>query len=301
MVGYRHPEYAESLSEFGTPRELPRCGGWILERPLPGLPDRDAMGCYPLFCCQDWSQLHADLEEIGSQIVSLSLVTDPFGEYNAAYLQRCFKDLVRPFKEHFIIDLSQPIDTFVSRHHRRYARKAFREVQVERCQYPAQFSDEWMNLYDNLIRRHDIRGIPAFSQMAFSKQLKIPGLVMLRAVHKDTTVGMALWYIQKEVGYYHLAAYSETGYQFRASFALFWYAIEYFANRIRWLNLGAGAGVKGSDIDGLSQFKSGWSTGTRTTYFCGRIFDHARYSEVINAKEIKATGYFPAYRTGEFA
>lgn len=27
MTGYLHPGYAESLAEFGAPRELPRCGG----------------------------------------------------------------------------------------------------------------------------------------------------------------------------------------------------------------------------------------------------------------------------------
>jgi hypothetical protein len=41
--GYLRPGYAESL-EFGTPRELPRCGGWVLERQIPGFPDQDAMG-----------------------------------------------------------------------------------------------------------------------------------------------------------------------------------------------------------------------------------------------------------------
>jgi hypothetical protein len=301
MTGYMHPGYAESLAEFGTPRELPRCGGWILERQIPGFPYRDAMGCYPLFCCQDWSQLHADLEDLDDEWVSLALVTGPFGEYDTAYLHRCFRDIVLPFKQHFIVDLSRPIDTFVSSHHRRYARKALRDVQVERCQDPTQFNDEWVDLYATLIGRHNIKGIAAFSRLAFAKQLKVPGLVVFRAVCKEITVGMALWYIQEEVGYYHLAAYSDTGYKLRASFALFWSAIEYFAGQgLRWLNLGAGAGISGNGADGLSRFKRGWSTGTRTAYFCGRIFNPERYTEIVKAKGITATDYFPAYRKGEF-
>jgi len=66
--------YARSLAEFGTPRELPNCEGWILELRIPSFPDRDAMGPYALFCCQDWSKLHADLE--GVLVTSLSLVTE---------------------------------------------------------------------------------------------------------------------------------------------------------------------------------------------------------------------------------
>lgn len=300
MIGYAHHGYAESLAEFGTPRGLPRCGGWILERQIPGFPYYDALGCYPLFACQDWSQLYADLEDIGNELVSLALVTDPFGEYDPAYLCHCFKDRVIPFKQHYLVDLQCPMSIFVSSHHRRHARKALRDVYVERCQNPSQFVNDWVELYSNLIERHNIRGIPAFSREAFVKQLKVPGIVMFRAVHKGTTVSMILWYIQGEVGYYHLGASSALGYELRASFALFWSAIEYFANKLRWLNLGAGAGVQDSNTDGLGRFKRGWSTGTRTTYFCGRIFDHERYAEIVKAKGVSTTDYFPAYRKGEF-
>ena len=95
MTGYMHPGYVESLKEFGTPRALPRCRGWILERQIPGYPYHDAMGCYPLFACQDWSQLHLDLEEVGSELVSLALVTDPFGEYDEAL------DVIHFSRQHF--------------------------------------------------------------------------------------------------------------------------------------------------------------------------------------------------------
>jgi lipid II:glycine glycyltransferase (peptidoglycan interpeptide bridge formation enzyme) len=110
---------------------------------------------------------------------------------------------------------------------------------------------------------------------------------------------MTLWYVLGNVGYYHLGAYNHAGYELRASFALFWRAIEHFAAKgLRWLNLGAGAGLEGSSTDGLSRFKRGWSTGT--AYFCGRIFDRAKYSEVVKASGVSAADYFPAYRKGEF-
>ena len=62
----------------------------------------------------------------------------------------------------------------------------------------------------------------------------------------------------------------------------------------------AGAGVEANSTDGLSRFKKGWSTGTRTVYFCGRIFNHTKYSEIVRAKGISVSNYFPAYRRGEF-
>lgn len=301
MTGYLHPGYAKSLAQFGTPHRLPRSGGWILVRKIPGFSYQDAMGIYPLFVCNDWSQLYLDLEDIGDEFVSLAVVADPLGRHRAGCLHECFKDVVIPFKEHFVIDLKSSIDTFVCKHHLRYARKAIRNLYVERCDEPEQFLKVWGDLYTNLVKTHNITGIPAFSSTAFTRQLSVPGIVMFRAVSEERTVGMLLWYIQEEVGYYHLGAYSPVGYNLRASFALFWFAIEYFAtNGLRWLNLGAGAGVRGDGTDGLSRFKSGWSTGTQTAYFCGHIFDRARYSEIVRAKGISATDYFPAYRKGEF-
>ena len=301
ITGYMHHGYAESLVEFGTPRHLPLSGGWILERQIPGSQYKDAMGCYPLFACRDWSQLYLDLKEIADELLSLAVVTDPFGNYDVNCLQQCFVDVAIPFKEHYIIDLSRPMSTFVSKHHCRYAQKAFGDISVERCDDPQRFLSEWVDLYASLVTKHNITGIPAFSKTAFAQQLSVPGIVIFRAICDERTVGMLLWYVQGKLGYYHLGAYSSLGYDLHASFALFWFVIEYFAaNGLRWLNLGAGAGVEGNGTDGLSRFKRGWSTGTRTAYFCGHIFNRTKYLETVQAKEISITDYFPAYRAGEF-
>ena len=77
MVGYLHPGYPKSFVEFGNPRKLSHSGGWIIERQIPGVPYKDAMGCYPLFICDDWSRLYSDLDEISNELVSLVVVTDP--------------------------------------------------------------------------------------------------------------------------------------------------------------------------------------------------------------------------------
>lgn len=301
-TGYSHGLYAQSLAEYGTPVELPRCGGWILKRRITGYPNYDGMGCYPLFVCQDWALFKADLENVGDELVSLTIVADPFGDYSPAYLKECFQDVFIPFKEHFVIDLRAPAHTFVSEHHRRSARTALQRIGVERCDDPNAFLDDWLKLYRYLIRRHEISGIAAFSESGLQQQLRVPGLVAFRAEHEGASIGMLLWYVQDEVGYYHLGAYNQKGYAFKASFGLFWQAIDYFASTgLRWLNLGGGVGTTTLIDCGLSRFKRGWATGTRTAYLCGRIFDRATYHEITQAAGGTATDYFPAYRKGEFS
>ena len=127
-------------------------------------------------------------------------------------------------------------------------------------------------------------------------------MVVFRATSQGSSIGMLLWYVMGDIAYYHLGAYSDLGYDLRASFALFSFAIDYFADiGLRWLNLGAGAGTRGAADDGLSRFKKGWSNSERTSYFCGRVFDQAKYREIsLRRAGLPEAAYFPLYRYGEF-
>lgn len=303
MNGYSHPGYAASLAEFGMPLFLPHSNGWLLERSIPDTTYLDAMGCYPLFACNDWSQLHVDLDELRGRLVSVAIVADPFGDHNLAQLNHCFPDQVIPFKEHLITDLSQPPDAFVGPQHRRKARRALERLHVEHCEDATPLVDEWNDLYANLIQRHAIGGLTTFSASSFRSQLAVPGMFMFRATFDNQTVGMTLWYVDRGVAYYHLGAYSDLGYELAASFALFWFVLHHFANHgLEWLNLGAGAGLsREAETDGLTRFKRGWANGTRTAYFCGRILDQKKYEEVMKNRRAVGSDYFPAYRKGEFS
>jgi hypothetical protein len=269
-----------------------------VERQIPGSDLRDAMGPYPLFACDDWSSLRADLQGLTTDLVTLALVPDPFGDYTPALLEKCF-DRVKHFKDRYVVDLRLPAEKVATRHHRYYARIAAANVLVEPCPEPAHFAEEWIGLYAGLILRHGLKGIKAFSPKSLSEQLRVPGLVMFRALHRGLLAGMHLWYVQGAVAYSHLTALSDIGYRLGASYALYSFAIEWFGSRARWLDLGAGTGIGRSQTDGLSRFKRGWSTGTRPTYFCTRVYNRREYARLSLEKGWARADYFPAYREGE--
>ena len=296
-LGYAHPEYSRSLAEFGTPRELARSGGWILERAVPDSPYRDAMGAYPLLFCRNWSELHADLREMEGRLVSVSAVPDPFGEHDEALLRECFGDVVVPFKEHFVTDMHRPLADSVSRHHRKYARKALQQVHAEVVAEPSGFLDEWIDLHRSLVARHDVKGLRAFSRAAFAAQLNLPGVVVVRAKHGDTTVGAQLWFQHEEVAYGHVLAFNQLGYDTGAPYALYWFALEHFAGKVRWCCIGGVSSTDAGSAAGLGQFKRGWATTSRTAYFCGRILDRPKYEELVRLKGCDPAGFFPAYRS----
>jgi hypothetical protein len=140
----------------------------------------------------------------------------------------------------------------------------------------------------------------AFSDSSLRQQLRVPGLELFKATVNEQTVGMTLWITQADIGYYHLGAFNEAGYRERASFSLFWTALEYFAQkRLHWLSLGAGAGLRAA-ASGLTRFKQGWSTGVRMTYLCGRILNLNAYTELTTRRGASPDGYFPSYRRNEF-
>jgi hypothetical protein len=300
LMGYAHPNYAFSLKEFGEPRQWPRCGGWILVRDIPGTPYKDAMGCYPMFVCRDWSRLHEDLMAFDSDLVSLALVTDAFARIDQGYLSKCFH-VVKPFKRHFVVDLSKDMELFVTKHHRYYARRALKELQVEIHENPIGHVDEWTNLYDNLVKRHNISGIRTFSKNSFRMQMETPGFILITGKLGGEVVGGHIIVIQDDVAYSHLAAFSDLGYREFASYGIYWITLKYLSeHKIRYFDLGAAAGIGENGEDGLSRFKAGWSNETRIAHFCGRIVDNNKYESLRRENNIDFNDYFPAYRKGEF-
>ncbi len=239
MNGYRSPLYAESLAEFGTPLHLPRSDAWVLRRPIPETAEHDAIGCYPLFNCGNWRALGADLDALKAEAIAVSIVVDPFARLDGTNLGVLFVDVCRPYKQHAIVDFDGDWRNAICRHHRRNIRFAARHVEIERGTEPANWLSQWSELYDNLVARHQIRGIARFSRAAFRRQLNVPGIVAFRAAVGTQTVGMLLWYVADSVAYYHLGAFSDAGYETRAAFALFDAALNEFASLgLRWALLG---------------------------------------------------------------
>ena len=283
-----------SLRDAGEPVPMRESGSWALRRPIPsggGLVD--AAGCYPLLSCHKWEALDDDLRAL-NDVVSFTAVADPFGNHDLALLERTFPDVCRPYKEHFVVDLTESGSTARTSHHRRNVARAARLVEVDRCEQPRDHGDEWVRLYAELVGRHQIRSTADFSERALREQLSVPGVVALRALTGDRTVGMTIWYVQDDVAYYHLGAYDEMGYQTGASFALFDRAVTLLREQAGWADLGGGAGVSDATA-GLIRFKRGWATGIRMAHLCGRVLQPEAYRN-LSAGRQRADGFFPAYR-----
>lgn len=297
LLGYGHPAYAEVYSAYGEPFRLPATGGSVLLRAISGSERRDAMGCYPVFCCEDWSGLAADLGLLARDCISLVLVSDPFADIDPSRLGRLFEWL-HPFKTHYVADLDQPIETYVGAGRLRYARKVLRRLEFDVPKDPLRHVEDWLRLQDQSRHREHLTGINRLSEDETARLFSVPGAVLLRVAHQGETVGLHLAFHQGDVVFQHISAYDPEGFRLGASTAIYLCSLELFAGRARWMDWGGVPG--GRDVEsGLSLFKQEFSNVTRTAYLCGTIFDREAYAALSARRPGPPTSYFPAYRRNE--
>ena len=297
FAGYSHNRYAESLSEFGAVITLQNAGGYLIKRKLPSSEYFDCIGCYPLFACRYPGALAADLHSLPEDIVSVTLVPDPWAGLDREELARSF-DLIRPFKNHYVVDLDIPFDAYMHKHHRRYSRRALQQADVQLAEDPSLHADEWVALYQHSIVRHKIQGLRAFSHRALSIQLQVPGCHYFRGVIKGELQGALVCYLDRGVVYPHLISTTSEGQKAGLQYALLWVAMEAFRGRARWFLLGSTPGLtdRSSGSTGLSFFKSGWATGICQSHIYGRVHNRVEYRKL--AKDVRPDhGFFPAYRS----
>jgi hypothetical protein len=301
VAAYRHPRYVEAFAEQGKPLHLSGSNGWLLVRRIQDTMHCDAMGSYPLFCCADWSRLKMDLEALRNRLVSVVLVTDPFGSYTMDELAKAF-DNVRQFKEHYVVDLTRPLEENVSKSNRATARRALRKLEIRVLLNPVECIDDWTRLFERMVRRQNLSGLRSYSRMSFLKQFQTPGAVMFEVRSEGDVVGLDMIYVDGDHAYGHVCAFSEVGYRLRASYATRWRMLEYLQGRVRYLDFGGSVGTSDAPAgDGLADYKRRWCALRMPVYLCTSVLNPAVYGELSAARGTREKpGYFPAYRVGEY-
>lgn len=291
--GYRSGAFAATYGHEGSPIELPLSGGWLVRRRIPnGRGAFDAVSCYPLLDCADWAGLPADLSALEG-VVSVTAITDPLADAEDEVLRAAFPDLLRPYKQHLVVELAAYGLDQLSGHHRRNVSRGRRTCAVSRVDPAVSAADDWVGLYAQLVARHRVIGRADLPDEALRAQLEVPGAMAWRADVSGELAGIVVWMQSGARAYYHLGAYSTVGYRSRAAYALFDVALGELAGIASLAVLGAGAGVEASGVDdGLVRFKRGWGVVEHVAHLGGRVVDADAYARLTGPRD----GYFPAYR-----
>ncbi len=296
--GYASREYALSFADWGEVLPLPGSGGHLLVRAVPASIRRDATGCHPIFSCF-WHKLADDLTRLPSDLVALTLVTDPFCPLAEGELRQMFR-IVRPLGEHYVVDLANSPTRSPSRHHRRKLRQVTPKIKIAIVENPSSMLADWYELYQTLSRKHAILGLRRFSRSIFAAQLTVPGTVIFSARLEGRLLGMDWYFVQDDRVFAHLSAYSEEGYQHSVSYPMMAAAIDHFRTRASVLDLGGAPTVSASEHGGLIAFKAGWANRTLPSYLCGIDLMTEEYLRLSGGRSPSGSEFFPLYRRGEY-
>jgi len=292
--GYLSPAFGQSYGDFGTPVRLPASGLQLLRRPL-GPDSWDYIGPYPYAMCTDWSALDQDLSTLAIPgAVSLTFVADPFATGTVQKATRGW-DLCRPFKTHYVADLTADWRRSRPKEMRRIARRALETHEMEIVADPAALAGTLWELYQTTVARHRVRGLQALSPATVAKQLAVPGGLLMTARDGAGLAGAMLSFCHGATANLHLMFLDPRAHRQNTSYALIHATLEALEARgLTHANLGGAAGHDDAARDGLARFKAGWTTQTRSALICGKVLDAARYDTL--AGDAGPGGFFPAYR-----
>jgi hypothetical protein len=284
--------YAKTLTHIGRPMYVRAWDSHIIVRDV-DQNSFDAIGPYPIACLAPGSDLRAGLEDLRQAgMISVVLVVDGLWGPPHRELEQAFSS-ARPYKTHYLVDSAAGQYLPTSHHRYEIRRAANRGIEIQMV-YLRDILDEWTELYDHLIARHQITGAQRFSRTSFEALACCDGLVTLAAYLGETVVACHIWFQHEGFVWSHLAATNLAGYRNGASFALYDYSIRMFSRQL--INLGGAAGLEDATDDGLALLKAGFSNRKHRTHLYGAVLDLKRYNALCSERGVPVGDYFPLYR-----
>lgn len=243
----------------------------------------------------DTGRLSQDLEEFRSKFQCFFGVLNP-------WVQSCEGldkfDVVLEYKDHFFCDLGiNDIWRILSDNHKRLIKKALKLAKIARISNSGDIEKIWLELYNHLIAKRQISGISRFTPQILKNFIRLPQSAIYAATIENQICGITIFCFDERIVYYHLAAYSDIGYDHSVSYGIFWQAIQDFKkDGFKVLHLGGVPGVYASS-SGLYKFKKGFSSGLKKTHFIGKILNRDQFNETLKKSgTVGVFDFFPPYR-----
>ncbi len=299
-TGYQHPGYARSFSGNAQIKRLEHSGGWLLRRPVNNQGIEDLCNAYPMFVGDNVTALAVDLAAMDhTQVASIILRSDPFDDYSITGGLPGF-DIVRPFKHHYIASLERPWRSFVRKSSRKVAARVRQQFEFSCVPQPSTRAHTLWQLHQLMLEKQGANKALWTSEI-IAAQLVLPGVTVFEVSDTTQTHAIACFMAVADRVYAHLLGVTEEGRAQNIIHGIYAYALDYFRDQARYIDFGSNAGLADDPEDGLSCFKQGWCSETRTSYLCGKILNPSLYTELCYQHGVSSATFFPAYRTPKTA
>lgn len=304
MLGYNSLLYAKSFEGVGKLISSKHGDISLLERDIPGTNEKDLISLYPLNTSPEGfytssEGFYDDLRD--KDHVSATLILSPLFDlpYGVSDLKERDWDIIKDYKEHYIVDLSKPI--WMASDHwdkvRTFAKTGY-EVSM-RVLYPhnvVDYARRFHKLYQTLVKKRGIEGVTNFSEQSIIRQFQVPGLLVFEVLdERGDPMAIRTFYLDGQDNcYFHLGAASHKAFAKAPghSQAIHYEAITYLKQLgLSKLVLGSIPDVGG---EGLRSFKQGFSNmETKTNLIVMKVLNQDIYDKLVSSRN---TEYVPPYR-----
>lgn len=298
---FAQADYAKSLHGNAQLIHLPHVDGWVVRRSFKGHGvaeniTTDLSNPYPMFSCLNLQHIKDDIKILEtSSDVSLTLRTDVFDEAIIPKIRSDF-DFIRPFKTHYIAELSTPWREFASRNCRRYAAKAEASFQISRVMSPPDYAASLLKLNQTILKRVDVAFNVNLTEDILRQLLALPEVVLFDARNDDGLQGLALYMRYGDNVYAHTLGVTDQGRSDYAVYGLYGHALDYFQDNARAIDFGGNPGMAEDSENSIGSFKRAWSNKTQVSFICGKVLRPSLYEDLCQSRSVLQGDFFPAYR-----
>lgn len=293
MSGYRQNGFAESL---GTGLYLENVKGSVLRRKIGTTGTHDVVNPYPVFACSNFANFEDDLTSLRVEgAIALTVRTDAFDEMNVLSTRDIW-DWFKPFKTHFITDLTEPWRDTAARNAKRYEKRAREDFEFSLVSSPSEYAADLARLNEIILNRTQINKSAGLSVKTLEKQLNLRGVRLFKAEDSQGPQGLALFMKTDRKAYAYLLGATDEARSKHVIYGLYGYALDALSAEVDAVDFGGNPGPTDDLSNSVGLFKQLWTNRTATSYICGKIFNPEAYGKLCKDRPALSPNYFPAYR-----
>jgi len=294
VTGLHQSGFASALGEAF---QLERANGWVLKRQLGEDGGYDLISPYPSFAETDFAKINFDLASLMAEkkFVALTLRTDALSEAEVLSTKAHW-DWFKTFKTHHITDLSIDWRTSAARNALRYEKRARQTFQYEVSSTPSDYAKELHHLNQTILQRTTGSIQSQIELETLKRQLGLLGAVLIKATYDSGLQALGLFMQSDNKAYAYLLGCTNDAREDYVLYGLYGFALDLFSNRVRYVDFGAGPGMRDNIDHPVAKFKRLWTNKMAKSYICGKIIRDDIYRQLTKTSPVDHPDFFPGYK-----
>lgn len=292
MSGFYQAGYSESL---GPNILLTHSDSYLNKRVIGTTDHYDLVSPYPMFAGRNFSAIGQDIRSLSeTDAVSMTIRSDAFFEKTVGQTESVW-GWFRPFKTHYITNLSKPWRDTAARNAKRYEERARRTFTFSEVLNPAFYASDLRRLNSIIVNRKRGTNTKIIAEKVLKHQLGLSGARLFKASNSNGIQGLAFFMVTEKRAYAYMIGATDEARSNNVIYGLYGFALDIFQNEMDNVDFGGVPGTSDDQSHPIAQFKQLWTNETAQSFICGKVFRPDVYKKLSEAHPTSHANFFPAY------